>query len=102
MNKLFKFAALALIATSISSCASGDSRTIAEKASDATITSTINAKFLRDRSISVVYVDVDTHRGVVTLIGNVNSEEARTRAIGIAEATKGVESVDADSLKVVE
>jgi hyperosmotically inducible protein len=102
MNKYLKFAALVLITTSISACAAGDSRNLSEKASDATITTEINAKYLRDDLVSAVNVDVDTHRGVVTLIGNVQSEQAKSRAVGIAEATKGVESVDSEYLKVVE
>ncbi|MCE3232638.1 MAG: periplasmic protein [Rickettsiaceae bacterium] len=82
--------------------AAKDTRDVRTIASDATITAEINAKYVRDDLVSVVNIDVDTRNGEVMLIGSVNSEAAKSRAIGIAEATKGVVSVNAEHLKVVE
>ena len=60
---------------------------------DASITASINAQLVRAKNLSAIDINVDTYEGVVTLYGNVPSKEARKRAIGIAESTKGVKDV---------
>ncbi len=82
--------------------AATDPRDVQTIASDATITTEINAKYVRDDLIRALNIDVDTNRGVVMLIGTVNSDQAKSRAIGLAEATKGVVSVDSEHLKVID
>ena len=61
-----------------------DKRSISEMTSDASITSSINTKFLQDDMVSAVAINVDTHKGVVTLKGAVDTYEAARRAYDLA------------------
>jgi hyperosmotically inducible protein len=68
-------------------------RTAAEIASDTTITSSINTLYVRDQLVSAFDVNVDTSRGVVTLYGNVPSQQAAQRAVELARSVAGVKRV---------
>jgi hyperosmotically inducible protein len=70
-----------------------DQRSTGRIVDDATITSSINAKYVKDRQISAVDINVDTYNGVVTLHGNVPSQRTADRAVALARATKGVKKV---------
>lgn len=70
-----------------------DSRTAAELDSDATITSTINRRYVNDTLVSALDVRVSTYQGVVTLSGTVDSQAAATRAAALARSTKNVRRV---------
>jgi hypothetical protein len=63
------------------------------KASDVAITASIKADYLKDPDLSVLKIDVDTTDGVVTLNGKAKDEAARTRAVRLAQAIKGVREV---------
>jgi len=67
--------------------------------SDSWITLKIHSQFIPEDALSDSDIDVDTKSGVVTLNGTVASEAGRAKAIAIAKATDGVNSV-ADNLKV--
>ena len=60
---------------------------------DATITSRINTEYFKDELIHTLRIDVDTHRGVVTLNGHADHQQEATRAIDIALETPGVSMV---------
>jgi len=70
-----------------------DERSVGQIADDATITSTINTKYVRDSQVSALDINVDTYRGVVTLHGSVSSKAAAARAVELARSTKGVRKV---------
>lgn len=70
-----------------------DERTLGEITDDASITSSINAKYVKDKQVSALDINVDTRRGVVTLYGSVDSQAVASRAIEIARATRGVKQV---------
>jgi hyperosmotically inducible protein len=70
-----------------------DKRSLGEITDDATITTTINAKFLSDDMVSALDVNVDTYRGVVTLDGLVANQAAAARAIDLALSTRNVTKV---------
>ena len=78
-----------------------DERSAGEISRDATITSTINTRYVRDREVSAMDINVDTYRGVVTLYGTVASHRARDRAVEIARGVKGVRQVNS-KLSVVD
>jgi len=61
--------------------------------SDAAITASINADYLKDPDLSVFKIDVDTKDGVVTLNGVTGTPTARARAEKLAAANKGVKEV---------
>lgn len=70
-----------------------DDRTLGEITDDATITSTINARYVKDSQVSALDINVDTRRRVVTLYGSVDSQAIADRAVEIARNTKGVKQV---------
>jgi len=66
---------------------------------DSTVTSRIQAKFFLDQTIKGRRIDVDTHGGIVTLRGDVASDNERAQALLLARTTDGVERVE-DALTV--
>jgi len=66
---------------------------------DSWITLKIHSQFVPEDALSNSDIDVDTKHGVVSLNGTVASEAGRARAIAIAKATDGVNSVT-DNLKI--
>ncbi|MBT8141091.1 MAG: BON domain-containing protein [Gammaproteobacteria bacterium] len=60
---------------------------------DASITTSVKSKFLADKYIKGLTVDVDTFQRVVTLSGVVNSNFTREHAEEIAANTRGVAKV---------
>ena len=68
-------------------------------ADDASVTSRIQAKFFLDSGIKTRRIDVDTQAGVVTLRGDVASNNERAQALILARTTEGVERVE-DALTV--
>ena len=61
--------------------------------SDAAITASIKADYLKDPDLSVFKIDVDTQDGVVTLNGVTKTPSDRQRAEKLAAANKGVREV---------
>ena len=70
-----------------------DDRQVGTIVDDGSITATIKTKLIRSKYISAGRVNVDTHEGVVTLNGKVDSYVAREQAEQLASETKGVKSV---------
>lgn len=70
-----------------------DERSIVEITEDAGITASINSKFFTDDLVSPAAVNVDTHKGVVTLLGTVKSSEVARRAYDLAYSVEGVSLV---------
>ena len=63
------------------------------QATDATITGTIKTKLAADGRVRASEINVDTTNGVVTLTGNLDSQEARDAALQLARGTTGVSDV---------
>jgi len=61
---------------------------------DAGLTGLVKTKLAADTHVSASEINVDTADGVVTLTGNVDTQEARDRAVQIAKETSGVRSVN--------
>jgi osmotically-inducible protein OsmY len=74
-----------------------DTESVAKKTgrvlSDAEITSSVKTKFMADKTVSAMAINVDTDHGVVTLKGDVKSDAEKQQALKIARDTKGVRSV---------
>ena len=70
-----------------------DERSASEVATDTRIVADIKQKLLRDNAISGWDVNVDSHKGEVTLHGNVSSQTAKERALLIAQSIKGVSKI---------
>ena len=61
---------------------------------DASITASVNAELAKDPSLSALRINVDTSHGRVMLRGTAPDGQARDRATQLAQAVKGVVSVD--------
>lgn len=61
---------------------------------DASITSAINSRFVRDELVRAVEIHVVTRQGVVTLTGVVDSPAVSQRAVQLARGIPGVRRVD--------
>ena len=75
--------------------------TSCRQTTDAGITGMVKTKLAADGQVRAFEINVDTTSGVVTLTGNVDSQEAKDRAIQLARETTGVREVkDMISVKV--
>jgi hypothetical protein len=75
-------------------------RSIGEVIDDSLITAKIKTSMAADPQVSALAIDVDTANGVVSLTGTVESEEARQRAVQLAQGTEGVKRVEAQNLRL--
>ena len=60
---------------------------------NAGVTSKIKPKLAAAPVVKAHQIDVDSNNGVVTLTGNIDSQEAKDRALALARETKGVVEV---------
>lgn len=67
-----------------------------DRMSDARIVTVIKAKYMLDRDLSALDINVDCRDGRVTLAGSVASPELVGKAVGIALDTDGVTNVAAN------
>ncbi len=68
---------------------------------DSVITTKVKAELAAEKLSSLVKIQVETDNvGVVTLSGTAPTQMARDKAVSIAQAVKGVMSVD-DQIKIV-
>ena len=67
---------------------------------DARITSGIQAKYFLDDKVKARRIDVNSSNGIVTLRGEVGSDDERAQALLLARTTEGVQRVE-DNLTVV-
>ena len=70
-----------------------DDRSVGTKVDDASITSSVKTRFIRDAEIDAIDINVDTYEGVVTLHGKVPTSGAEHRAVQLAKSVKGVRDV---------
>jgi hyperosmotically inducible protein len=76
---------------------------IACSQSDSGITGKIESKLLTDTSVKASQISVETKDRVVTLTGNLDSEESKARALDLARNTEGVvRVVDLISVRTAE
>ena len=61
---------------------------------DAAITTRVKAAMLAEPALGALAIDVDTHSGVVSLSGTVDSQRDRQRAAEIAAAVPSVKGVE--------
>lgn len=61
--------------------------------SDTFVTAKIKTKLATDDAVKSQQIEVQTQNGVVTLTGNVDSQEAKDRALELAKFTNGVAHV---------
>lgn len=67
---------------------------VASKAKDAVITTSVNAELAKDSQLSALRINVDTVEGRVALKGTAPDSASRERATTLAQRVDGVKSVD--------
>jgi hypothetical protein len=78
-------------------CASGPKKEgVGEYVDDTVITTRVKAEFLKEDSLKVAEINVETFKGVVQLSGFVNSVGDQQTAVRIARGVPGVTSVKND------
>ena len=75
------------------SCQTPAGRTAGQVVDDATITTKVKTKLLKDSIMSGFAISVQTFEGEVTLTGAVTSEDIRQRATILANSVLGVQKV---------
>jgi hyperosmotically inducible periplasmic protein len=68
--------------------------TVAIKAKDAVITTSVNAELAKDSQLSALRINVDTVDGRVALKGTAPDTASRDRATSLARSVDGVKAVD--------
>ena len=86
---LLVFAAMTTPATSWGQRTGDGDRTERSAMSDAWITAKTKARLMKDPGLSPFSINVDTHHGVVTLFGKVESEAVRKQAEAEARMVAG-------------
>jgi len=71
----------------------GQTRTVGDVVSDATVTASVKVALAFERGVKATDINVDTDRGTVTLNGEVSSEAERQLAVKVAEDVEGVKEI---------
>ncbi len=81
----------------VAGCAtSGGGGPVAQYVDDATITAGVKAAIVREPTLSIFDIGVETVQGVVQLSGFVSSADSVAAAASVARTVKGVKSVRND------
>jgi hyperosmotically inducible periplasmic protein len=94
MNTGLKLSSVVLAALLVmSGCTSMTGQTAGQYVDDSTITASVNAKLVGDKTANLTRIDVDTTNQVVTLNGIVESADQKVKAEQLARQVGGVKSV---------
>jgi hyperosmotically inducible protein len=97
MTRFARFLAASSFAVALASCDTIQGReTAGQYVDDTTITSRIKTAILRDPTLSVMQIGVETLQGNVQFSGFVNSPDAKEKATVIARRIGGVKSITND------
>jgi len=89
-----KISSIALAALLVvSGCSSMTGQTAGQYVDDSTITASVKAKLVGDKTANLTRIDVDTTNQVVTLNGIVESADQKAKAEQLARQVGGVKSV---------
>ena len=77
----------------ISGCTSMTGQTAGQYVDDTTITASVKAKLIGDKTANLTRIEVDTTNQVVTLNGIVESADQKAKAEQLARQVGGVKSV---------
>ncbi len=98
--KMWMFPVILMLLVSCESYREGKSRTVGEFTDDVAISAAVKTRLLRDPDIKGWRVNVEVHKGVVTLYGRAESETLRARTLKLTKGVKGVVKVE-DRLTIV-
>ena len=87
------FILLICLSAFLSGCATPAGRSAGAVIDDAVITSKVNALIIEEKDLKFLKINVDTFKGIVTLMGTAPSAEAEKKLIGLAKGVSGVKDV---------
>jgi hyperosmotically inducible periplasmic protein len=94
MNRQLKFSSMVLAALLVfSGCTSMTGQTAGQYVDDSTITASVKAKLVGDKTANLTRIEVDTTNQVVTLNGIVESADQKAKAEQLVRQVGGVKSV---------
>lgn len=97
LSKYFSFLFMVFALVSIVSCASTHKKEgTGEYVDDAVITTKVKAAIVKEDSLKVSEINVETFKGVVQLSGFVSSQADIATAVRVASGVGGVKSVKND------
>ncbi|MDO8520234.1 MAG: BON domain-containing protein [Deltaproteobacteria bacterium] len=89
-----KQVSLILVIILLAACsATPKKRSVGEVIDDSVISNKLKVKYLRDKTVKGLKINIDTWKGVVTLKGKVDSQGQIDRAVELAERQQGVREV---------
>lgn len=97
LKSLSPFFVAALLASALGCAAQPQSA--GAYADDSWLTTKVKTAILRDPSLKVSQINVETYKGEVQLSGFVDSAESRDKAVALARSVEGVSSVK-DSMQL--
>jgi osmotically-inducible protein OsmY len=89
LNRFVPVVGAVLMVVALTGCG----KSVGDTIDDATITTRVKTALLNDPEVAGLKIDVDTFKGVVTLSGQVKTQEEQNRAIAIARRMSGVADV---------
>jgi hyperosmotically inducible protein len=94
MKQRFTMFILILFCTEAVGCALSPKRTSQTVVQDSNITARIKTILANDSSLNLFKIDVETREGIVTLTGNVPTEDRKKRAGEVSISVDGVKMVE--------
>lgn len=96
LKRFSGFFIVALMLTALGCASTSQQASTGEYIDDTWITTKVKAEILKEPTLKVTQINVETYRNVVQLSGFVDSNESMTKAVAIARSVQGVSSVKND------
>lgn len=94
MKQLLFFFLLIAVSLETAGCAFSQKKPSQRVVQDSNITTKVKAKLANDPALNLFRIDVDTRQGIVTLVGNVPTEDRKRRAADLTTTVEGVRMVE--------
>lgn len=96
LKRFSGFFIVALMLTALGCASTSQQASTGEYIDDTWITTKVKAEILKEPTLKVTQINVETYKNVVQLSGFVDSNESMTKAVAIARSVQGVSSVKND------
>jgi hyperosmotically inducible protein len=96
LKRFSGFFIVALMLTALGCASTSQRASTGEYIDDTWITTKVKAEILKEPTLKVTQINVETYKNVVQLSGFVDSNESMTKAVAIARSVQGVSSVKND------
>jgi len=96
LKRFSGFFIVALMLTALGCASTSQQASTGEYIDDTWITTKVKAEILKEPTLKVTQINVETYKNVVQLSGFVDSSESMSKAVAIARSVQGVSSVKND------